>query len=31
MAVALDGDPGLWPVPKDAADEAVQMAAHLDP
>ena len=30
MAVAADGDPGLRPVPADAADETAQMAAHLD-
>jgi hypothetical protein len=31
MAVATDGDPGLWPVPSDAADETAQVTAHFDP
>jgi hypothetical protein len=29
MAVAADGDPGLWPVPPDATDQAAQVTAHL--
>ena len=29
MAVAADGDPGLWPVPSDAADQAAQVTADL--
>src|SRR3954451_21162726 len=31
MAVAPNGDPGLWPVPSDAADETAQVTAHFDP
>src|SRR5271167_4230969 len=30
MAVAANGDPGLWPVPADATDETTQVTAHLD-
>jgi hypothetical protein len=31
MAVAADRDPGLPPVPADAADQATQVTSHLDP
>ena len=30
MAIAADGDPGLWPVPADATDETAQVTTHLD-
>ena len=29
IAVAPDGDPDLWPVPAEAADQAAQVTAHL--
>ena len=29
MAIAADGDAGLWPVPADATDETAQVTAHL--
>ena len=30
MAVATDGDPGLWPVAADATNQTTQVTAHLD-
>jgi hypothetical protein len=30
MPVAPDGEPSVWPVPPDAADQAAQMTADLD-
>ena len=30
MAVAAEGDVGLWPAPTDAANETAQMRVHLD-
>ena len=30
MPVAPDGEPSLWPVPPDAADQAAQMTANLE-